>query len=110
MLIFRLLTSNNRSIIGKPKPVDWIKELEGETELAACVTDLFKEWGIQSGIKEDYVKEICRYGACELHTVASFIGGAAAHEVVKLITHQYVPFHDCYIYNAMTGSSVTLKF
>jgi hypothetical protein len=34
MLIFRLLTSNNRSIIGKLKPVDWIKELEGETELA----------------------------------------------------------------------------
>jgi hypothetical protein len=33
MLIFRLLTSNNRSIIGKLKPVDWIKELEGETEL-----------------------------------------------------------------------------
>jgi hypothetical protein len=28
------LTSNNRSIIGKLKPVDWIKELEGETELA----------------------------------------------------------------------------
>jgi hypothetical protein len=34
MLIFRLLTSNNCSIIGKLKPVDWIKELEGETELA----------------------------------------------------------------------------
>jgi hypothetical protein len=34
MLIFRLLTRNNRSIIGKLKPVDWIKELEGETELA----------------------------------------------------------------------------
>ena len=87
------------------------EDVEADCEkLQVCVTDMFKEWGIQCGIKDDYIKEICRYGACELHPVASLIGGAAAHEVIKLITHQYVPFHDCYIFNAMTGSSVTLSF
>ncbi|XP_028406332.1 NEDD8-activating enzyme E1 regulatory subunit-like [Dendronephthya gigantea] len=92
-----------------PGEVD--EDVEGDCErLQACVTDLFKEWGVHCGIKDDYIKEMCRYGACELHPVAAFMGGAAAHEAIKLITHQYVPFNDCYIYNAMTGSSVTMKF
>lgn len=87
------------------------EDVESDCEnLQACVTTLLQDWGIQTTIKEDYVKEMCRYGACELHPVAAFIGGAAAQEVIKLVTHQYVPFNDFFLYNAMTGSSVTLKF
>ena len=51
----------------------------------------------------------CRYGAAELHSIAAFIGGAAAQEVIKIITHQFVPFSNTYIYNAITASSATFQ-
>lgn len=35
--------------------------------------------------------------------------GAAAQEVVKLVTRQFVPFNNAYIYNGITGSSTTLQ-
>jgi hypothetical protein len=51
----------------------------------------------------------CRYGAAELHTISSFIGGAAAQEAIKIITRQFVPFNNTYIYNAMKQSSLTVQ-
>ena len=47
-------------------------------------------------------------GTAELHNVAAFIGGAAAHEVVKLTTRQYIPFNNTYVFNGMTGSATTI--
>ncbi|XP_068750209.1 NEDD8-activating enzyme E1 regulatory subunit-like [Montipora capricornis] len=78
-------------------------------KLKACLSSLLQEWSINVNIKEEYVHEMCRYGASELHPVASFIGGAAAQEVIKLVTHQFVPFNNTYIYNGITGSSMTLQ-
>ena len=37
-----------------------------------------------------------------------YCSGAAAQEIVKLITHQFVPFNNTYIYNGITGCSTTL--
>ena len=42
-------------------------------------------------------------------TVLFFFSGAAAQEIVKLVTHQFVPFNNTYIYNGITGSSTTLQ-
>ena len=50
----------------------------------------------------------CRYGASELHSVAAFMGGVAAHEVIKVITGQFIPVNNTYIYNAMKQTSCTL--
>ena len=61
-----------------------------------------------SAVREDCISELCRYGAAELHNVAAFIGGAAAHEVVKLTTRQYIPFNNTYVFNGMTGSATTI--
>lgn len=49
----------------------------------------------------------CRYGAAEIHTVAAFIGGCAAQEVIKLVTGQYVPLNNTFVFNAMTTVSET---
>lgn len=38
-----------------------------------------------------------------------FFLGSAAQEVIKLITHQFVPFNNTYIYNGSTGCSITLQ-
>lgn len=77
--------------------------------LKACANSLLQEWNISATIKEDYFREICRYGAAELHSVAAFIGGVAAQEVIKVVTRQFVPFNNTYIYNAVNGGSATYQ-
>jgi amyloid beta precursor protein binding protein 1 len=51
----------------------------------------------------------CRYGACELHSVAAYMGGAAAQEVIKIITAQFVPINNTYIYNAIKQTSCSTE-
>lgn len=51
-------------------------------------------------------QEIVRYGACELHNISAIIGGVAAQEAVKIITHQYVPINNTFIYNGISSTGV----
>ncbi|UYV64586.1 NAE1 [Cordylochernes scorpioides] len=72
-----------------------------------CLSKLLQELGVNPQNKDDFIYEMCRYGAAELHCLAAFIGGCAAQEVIKLVTGQYVPFSNTYLYNAMTTTSNT---
>ncbi|KAI0215271.1 Parafibromin [Lamellibrachia satsuma] len=47
--------------------------------------------------------------AVELHSVAAYMGGVAAQEVIKVINHPFIPVNNTYIYNAMKQSSVTVQ-
>lgn len=38
------------------------------------MTKLQSDWGTQIALREEYMHEICRYGASELPSVAAFIG------------------------------------
>ncbi|KAJ8343704.1 hypothetical protein SKAU_G00310330 [Synaphobranchus kaupii] len=78
-------------------------------QLKFCVNSLLQEYGLNVNVKDDYVHEFCRYGAAEPHTVASFLGGSAAQEAIKIITHQFVPFNNTFIYNAMSQTSATFQ-
>lgn len=78
-------------------------------QLKLCVNGLLQEYGLNVNVKDDYVHEFCRYGAAEPHTVASFLGGSAAQEAIKIITHQFVPFNNTFIYNAMSQTSATFQ-
>lgn len=78
-------------------------------KLKACLSKWLQEYGISQNIKDEYVHEFCRYGACELHSVAAYIGGAAAQEVIKVITSQFVPINNTYIYNGMKQTSLTIE-
>ena len=73
---------------------------------SVLATDL--QLSLQS-VREDFVIEFCRSGGAELHSVAAFVGGVAGQEVIKLITHQYVPFNNTYLYDAITSTSLTLN-
>ena len=64
--------------------------------------ELFRKWD-RSG---DYH---CRYGGCELHAVASILGGCAAQEAIKLLTKQYVPVDNLFVFNAVKSETVSLK-
>uniref|UniRef100_A0A8C2PFK7 NEDD8-activating enzyme E1 regulatory subunit n=1 Tax=Capra hircus TaxID=9925 RepID=A0A8C2PFK7_CAPHI len=68
-----------------------------------------QEYGLSVMVKDDYVHEFCRYGAAEPHTIAAFLGGAAAQEVIKIITKQFVIFNNTYIYSGMSQTSATFQ-
>ncbi|KAK2708987.1 hypothetical protein QYM36_014573, partial [Artemia franciscana] len=78
--------------------------------LKCVLVRLLSEWGLSSvSIKDEYIHEFCRYGASEIHSVAAFVGGCAAQEVIKIVTHQYVPVDNTIIYNAMHQTILSLK-
>ncbi|GKY97144.1 hypothetical protein MPSEU_000672800 [Mayamaea pseudoterrestris] len=58
----------------------------------------------------DYATELTRWANAELHTIASVVGGVASQEAVKLITGQYVPIDDCYVYNGIASVAGVYKF
>lgn len=70
-------------------------------KLKGCVSALMQDWNSPPFTKDDYIHEICRFAGAELHSVAAFMGGCAAHEVIKLITGQYVPLNNTLIYYAI---------
>uniref|UniRef100_A0A8C7MJ97 NEDD8-activating enzyme E1 regulatory subunit n=1 Tax=Oncorhynchus kisutch TaxID=8019 RepID=A0A8C7MJ97_ONCKI len=82
---------------------------EDISKLKLCVNSLLQEYGLNVSVKDDYIHEFCRYGAAEPHTVASFLGGSAAQEAIKLITRQFVPFNNTFVYNAMSQTTATFQ-
>jgi len=84
-------------------------QLSGDvTIMKKIVEELCAELKITTSIEEKYIYEIVRVGAAELHTMASFIGGVASQEIIKLITHQYVPMDNTFIYNGGNSTSTTI--
>lgn len=85
---------------------------EDTDDVWAILQQLAKEYGqaeCPEQLTRDHAKEIVRYGAGELHSVSALIGGVAAQEAVKIITHQYVPMDNTYIYNGIVGSGDTYQ-
>jgi len=79
-------------------------------QMKDLVSGLIKELQLKDvSIGDEHVIEMCRYGASEFHSVSAYLGGVAAQEVIKLITCQYVPFCNTYIYNSTTSSSMTYE-
>eukprot|EP00794_Sanderia_malayensis_P017029 gene17029-18743_t len=86
------------------------EELEEDfAQLKAILKDTAEALHVQVYVKDELVKEMCRCGASELHTIAAFIGGIAAQEAIKVITKQFVPMTNTFIYNAITETSLTLS-
>lgn len=80
--------------------------------LKSSLADVLKRWNVPNAVEaipEDYIHEVCRSGGVELHAVASVMGGIAAHEVIKLITRQYVPVDNAFIYNGYKSTTTSIK-
>ena len=60
-------------------------------------------------IKDDCIHEVCRYGGAELHAMAAFMGGCASQEVIKILTKQYIPVDNLFIFNTMNSKTTQLK-
>ena len=65
--------------------------------------------GLLCGITRRHAEELARFGGGQLHCTAAFIGGVAAQEIVKIITHQYIPLNNCYIFNGIASCGATFR-
>ncbi len=79
-------------------------------QMKTSVANLLQQWGLPMySVRDDHITEFCRYGGGEIHSIAAYIGGVAAQEVIKIITKQYVPLNNTYIYNAASCTSMTVE-
>jgi len=60
-------------------------------------------------VPDDYIHEMVRAGACEMHNMAALQGGIVSQEIIKLITRQYVPLDNTMIFNGMKSNSSTFR-
>ncbi len=63
--------------------------------------------GVEALVTLAHAAEITRYGGCELQNISALVGGIASQEAVKIITHQYVPLNNTYIYNGIASCGAT---
>ncbi|KAK3817789.1 MAG: hypothetical protein J3Q66DRAFT_190479 [Benniella sp.] len=75
-------------------------------QLHANMTTLLQSWGIEGdAVSKDLTYEICRYGNGSVHNIASFMGGVVSQEIIKLITHQYTPMDNTFIFDGVRSVS-----
>jgi len=60
-------------------------------------------------LPNDHLQELCRYGNSQIHNLAAIMGGIAAQEVIKLITHQWVPLCNTFVFNGINSSSAAIS-
>jgi len=84
---------------------------------AAVVQEEFVKLAQRYGIEQHagtlapaLAAEMTRYGAAEVHTVASVVGGVASQEAVKVITGQYTPVRSAYVYNGIASTGGMYQF
>lgn len=61
------------------------------------------------GLSREHAAEMARYGGTETHCIAALVGGIGAQEAVKLMTHQYVPVNNTYVYNGIACIGATYE-
>lgn len=88
-------------------------EVNLETDTArikAQAGKIHNDLSLTNQINDDLLHEICRYGGSEIHSISAFLGGCCAHEVIKIVTRQYKPFHNTLIYDGIKSQTLTFKF
>lgn len=65
--------------------------------------------GLEGVLTRDFAVELHRYGGGELHNLAAIIGGVVSQEAVKIITNQYLPLNNTFIYNGIASIGYRLE-
>eukprot|EP01018_Ginkgo_biloba_P008209 Gb_25652 [translate_table: standard] len=82
---------------------------EDVSRLKTIAVGLLNDMGCSgASLSEDLISEMCRFGASEIHCVASFVGGIASQEAIKLITKQFIPLSGTFIFNGIDHKSQLL--
>jgi len=62
-----------------------------------------------SQVPDAHLKELCRFGNSQIHNIAAILGGIGAQEVIKLVTTQWVPLDNTFVFNGINSTSVSLR-
>ncbi|KAF8822975.1 ThiF family protein [Cardiosporidium cionae] len=60
-------------------------------------------------VESKIIKQFAYFGGCEMHTTSAFIGGIAAQEAIKLLSNQFLPLNNTYLWNAIVGRGQALE-
>jgi len=83
---------------------------EDYTSLREVANVLLKSFDLTpDDLPKQYLQELCRYGNSQIHNIAAIMGGVAAQETIKLLTHQWVPLNNTFVFNGVNASSVSLN-
>eukprot|EP00004_Rigifila_ramosa_P007695 TRINITY_DN1884_c0_g1_i1.p1 TRINITY_DN1884_c0_g1~~TRINITY_DN1884_c0_g1_i1.p1 ORF type:complete len:534 (+),score=109.39 TRINITY_DN1884_c0_g1_i1:71-1672(+) len=78
--------------------------------LYAQLATLLSVYGVApSAVPESAAAEFVRWGNGELHNISAVLGGLAAQEVIKLLTHQQIPVDNTLVYDGVAGATAVLK-
>ncbi|KAF9968073.1 NEDD8-activating enzyme E1 regulatory subunit [Mortierella alpina] len=70
------------------------------------VATLLQSWAVEGdAVSKELTHEVCRYGKGAVHNIASFMGGVVSQEIIKLITHQYIPLDNTFIFDGARSVS-----
>lgn len=74
------------------------------------VEGLLKELSLDASVvSEAIVHETCRFGGSELHNVAAFMGGVVSQEAIKVITCQWLPANNAFVYNGINSTTTSFE-
>lgn len=78
---------------------------EDVIQLKTCFKELLSEEfhvnNVSMGTREELLQQMASFGGAEVHAVSSIVGAIAAHEAIKLITHQFVPIDSTLIFDGI---------
>jgi amyloid beta precursor protein binding protein 1 len=96
---------------GRWPGVDVTDLTDDTTEVKALGDSLVASMGAPegTGFPQEYAEEMVRYGNSEIHTMASLMGGIASQEAVKLVTRQYTPANNTFIYSGVHSRGQTIE-
>lgn len=79
-------------------------------QLINLATKLFSSISLDQTMEEHCLSEIVRFGGCEMHNTAAFMGGVAAQVTMKIILQQFFPFNHTLVYNGIHCSLKVFSF
>lgn len=56
------------------------------------------------------LKEVVRCSGAELQNIAALLGGVGGQEIIKLITHQYLPLDNTLIFDGISSKTAAFRF
>lgn len=78
---------------------------EDVVQLKICFKELLSEEfhvnNASLGTREELLQQMASFGGSEVHAVSSTVGAIAAHEAIKLITHQFLPIDTTLIFDGI---------
>ncbi|XP_063900766.1 NEDD8-activating enzyme E1 regulatory subunit-like isoform X2 [Zophobas morio] len=77
--------------------------------LKSCLAEVLNEMKSNRKIEDEYLIELCRFGASEIHSVAACASGIAAQEGIKVLTRQFYPLNNALIVDTVTGQAVSFR-